>query len=388
MTAAHSLAVGCGFPAGDHHLRMANRRRIRPSFCAAAAPAALDRLEVMRVSARESFVKGISFSKCKDEDISLAKALLLAAAEDEAFVAFDRRRDVLSFYLERADSVSATAMSLEEPKAGFGFESCPDTIPLSGKTISEWIAELDSISKQVEAELESDSLSRDIIGSHLVKVFESRGFKRCPAEEADPKFSYLHSVLSSGCGSSILLGIIYIEVYKRLGITLGGYRIGNDLWIWPQTWDPEELFKVSSGGGSPPGRTLEIATNRDIIGIALSDLIKVHWKRASRMNRGLRLTSPLRPASGPLKVPLLRPQDLKLAVMASERLLVLQPHNWALRRDHGMLLFYSKRYREAVQELSICMAFAPAEEAEVLEHFVEKLHLMRIESSWKSFAVL
>ena len=37
-----------------------------------------------------------------------------------------------------------------------------------------------------------------------------------------------------------------------------------------------------------------------------------------------------------------------------------------------------------MQELSICMAFAPVEEAEVLEPFVEKLHLLRVESSWKS----
>lgn len=43
-----------------------------------------------------------------------------------------------------------------------------------------------------------------------------------------------------------------------------------------------------------------------------------------------------------------------------------------------------RRYGEAVQELSICMAFAPVEEAEVLEPFVEKLHLLRLESSWKS----
>lgn len=76
--------------------------------------------------------------------------------------------------------------------------------------------------------------------------------------------------------------------------------------------------------------------------------------------------------------------SFRLAIMASEKLLILQPHNWALRRDHGMMLYYSRDYGEAVQELSICMAFAPEEEAEVLEPFVEKLHLLRLESSWKS----
>lgn len=45
-----------------------------------------------------------------------------------------------------------------------------------------------------------------------------------------------------------------------------------------------------------------------------------------------------------------------------------------------------REYGEAVQELSICMAFAPEEEAEVLEPFVEKLHLLRLESSWKPLA--
>ncbi|XP_042032447.1 uncharacterized protein LOC121779188 [Salvia splendens] len=111
------------------------------------------------------------------------------------------------------------------------------------------------------------------------------------------------------------------------------------------------------------------------------------------MNHGLMLTSPLRSVhkseekfnqDGSPEMPLLRPQELRLAIMASERLLILQPHNWCLRRDYGMLLYYKREYEAVVQELSICMAFAPEEEAEVLEPFVEKLHLMRLETSWKS----
>lgn len=42
-----------------------------------------------------------------------------------------------------------------------------------------------------------------------------------------------------------------------------------------------------------------------------------------------------------------------------------------------------RRYTEAVQELSICVAFAPEEEAEILEPFVEKLHLLRLLASWE-----
>lgn len=357
------------------------------------------------VAAREKFTQEISF-RSKDKDISLAKTLLYISAEDEAFMAFNREMDAHSLQNERKD----TNVSSDGPD----WEHI-ETMPMAGKKIDEWLSELDGIAKEVEVEL----ISRDI-GCHLVEVleavnkvlFESKGFRRSPV--VDAKCSYLHSVLSSKYGSAILLSIIYIEICRRLNVTIVGSRVGEDFLIWPKTGNPEELFKVNSGHslfGIVNGRCVEdprsmasdltcnsligldIATNRDIIGIYLANLIRLHWKRASRTNHGLMLTSPLRPVHGDNEkwsktdgssMPLLRPQDLRLAIMASDKLLILQPHNWALRRDHGMMLYYSRDYAKAVQELSICMAFAPEEEAEVLEPFVEKLHLLQLESSWKS----
>ena len=63
--------------------------------------------------------------------------------------------------------------------------------------------------------------------------------------------------------------------------------------------------------------------------------------------------------------------------------------SWAtLSKLYGLttILSHVREYEAAVQELSICMAFAPEEEAGVLEQFVKKLHLLRLESSWKSLA--
>ncbi|XP_023746870.1 uncharacterized protein LOC111895016 isoform X1 [Lactuca sativa] len=352
------------------------------------------------IAARANFAQEISFQS-KDKDISLAKSLLHISAEDEAFIAFNREMDAHSLENERKGG--KVSLDLQDPNK-------TDSMVMEGKRMEEWLSELDAIAKEVEVEL----ISRDI-GCHLIEVleavnkvlFESRGFKRSLV--VDSKCSYLHHVLSSKCGSAILLSVIYIEVCRRLNLTIVGSRVGEDFLIWPQTGNPEELFKVKSGNtlfGIVNGRCVEnprskasdlnsnsllgldIATNRDIIGIYLANLIRLHWKRASRMNRGLMLTSPLRPVddekTDSSSKPLLRPQDLRLAIMASERLLILQPHNWALRRDHGMMLYFSRDYGEAVQELSICMAFAPEEEAEILEPFVEKLHLLRLESSWKS----
>ncbi|XP_038982842.1 uncharacterized protein LOC103712990 isoform X3 [Phoenix dactylifera] len=309
-------------------------------------------MQILKI-AREKFTQEISF-KSEDKDVSLARALLYIAAEDEAFMAFHRDMDMCSFVNERKD---AAVPFKAEPEV-----SNVEDISLAGKSVSGWLNELDTIAKEVETEL----VSRDI-GCHLEEVleavnavlFESRGFKRLPVF-LDSKFSYFHIVLSCGCGSAIVLSIIYIEICRRLGITIVGSCVGEDFLIWPQTGNPERL----------------------------------HWKRAPRANWGLMLTSPLRPVhpgndktnmAESTRNPLFRPQELRLAIMASERLLILQPHNWRLRRDHGMLLYFNRRYGEAVQELSICMAFAPVEEAEVLEPFVEKLHLLRLLSSWESW---
>ncbi|GFP79362.1 hypothetical protein PHJA_000079700 [Phtheirospermum japonicum] len=307
--------------------------------------------EVIEAS-RDQFTREISFQS-KDKDVSLAKALLYVAAEDEAYLAYNRELDARAIHNEKKD--------ISQLPDAHVWDSV-EAMPLAGKNINEWLAELDIIAKEVEAEL----VPREI-GCDLVEVveavnkilFESRGFKRLPVL-VDSKCSYLHSVLSSGRASAILLSVIYIEVCQRINLMIVGSRVGEEFLIWPQTGNPEELFKVTSGN------SLFGVVN----GKCVNDPWSVH-RSDEKFNENC----------GPI-MPLLRPQELRLAMMASERLLILQPPNWTLRRDLGMMLYYNREYEAAVQELSICMAFAPEDEAEVLEPFVEKLHLMRIETSW------
>ncbi|KZV45237.1 hypothetical protein F511_10014 [Dorcoceras hygrometricum] len=392
--------------------RMMNPSHSTLVSCSMAVPAVscnssrADFYKEILEAARDKFTREICFQS-KDKDISLAKALLYVAVEDEAFLAFNREVDTHSVHNERREMPSPSNVQ--------SWNSA-EAMPIAGKNMNEWLTELDAISREVEAELVSRDIGCDL-GEVLDAVnkvlFNLRGFKRSPVL-VDSKCLYLHTVLSSGYASAILLSVIYIEVCRRLNLTIVGSRVGEDFLIWPPTRNPEELFRTTSGHslfGIVNGKCVEdprskasdinsnsllgldIATNRDIIGISLANLIRLYWKRASKMNYGLMLTSPLRPfhkSEDKLNndrgsnVPLLRPQELRLAIMASERSLILQPHNWALRRDFGMMLYYNRQYEEAVQELSICMAFAPEEEAEILERFVEKLNLMQLETSWKS----
>lgn len=124
------------------------------------------------------------------------------AAEDEAFLAFNREMDARFFMRER-ETIQDKTDSEEELEPD---PSETDSEELDGKSITEWLSELDAISKQVEAEL----LSRGINSCNAVQVleavntvlFDMRGFKRTSTcFDEDPKDYYLHSVLTSRCGT-------------------------------------------------------------------------------------------------------------------------------------------------------------------------------------------
>ncbi|KAL0324108.1 UNVERIFIED_CONTAM: hypothetical protein Scaly_2377900 [Sesamum calycinum] len=189
--------------------------------------------EVLK-AARDKFTREISFQS-KDKDISLAKelnntakvdigvlkckhnayeflGLLYVAAEDEAFLAFNREIDASTLHNERRDTSSPCDAQVWDNV---------EAMPMAGKNIYEWLVELDTIAKEVEAEL----VSRDI-GCHLAEVleavnkvlFESRGFKRSPVL-VDSKCFYLHSVLGSGCASGMFSSQIrtqYLIVHIQL----------------------------------------------------------------------------------------------------------------------------------------------------------------------------
>ncbi|CAH2078556.1 unnamed protein product [Thlaspi arvense] len=367
--------------------------------------------------ARKMFAREIS-TQSKDSEISIAKVLLYIAAEDEAFLAFNRKMDAKSLVREKENVQDKSAPSKTDSEERESVQSdqsetdSEELLQLDGKSIPEWLSELDAISKEVEAELVSRRMSCDsdpvqVLEAVNAVLFDLRGFKRTSIA-LDPKDSYLHSVLNCRCGTAFLFSVIYIEVCQRLGVPIVGARVGEEFLIWPKTENPEELFKTTSGQslfGMVNGRCvddprsmasdltgkslldLDIATNRDIIGIALANLIRVHWRRASKPSPGLMLTSPLSQLNNIniSSFPVLRPQDLRLAIAAAERLLILEPHNLRLRRDLGMMLYYSRQYTDAIQELSIYIAFAfDEEEANVLKLFVAKLHLLRLISSLKS----
>ncbi|KAH9325594.1 hypothetical protein KI387_005772, partial [Taxus chinensis] len=237
-------------------------------------------------NARKKFCDEVYF-RVEDRNVSLAKAMLLIAVEDEAFISFNQDMDARSVLNERREIPSSSKFDYESGSL--------DAFLLDGKNITTWLSKLDVITRQVEVELIPKEIRchlAEVLEAMNFVLFDLRGFTRSSVLK-DPKQSYLHTVLSSASGSAIMLSIIYIEVCRRLGVTIVGAGVGEDFLIWPQTDNTEELFKLSEGeswfarvngncvkhpgsmasdlnSGSFP--SVELGSNRDIIAIALANL--------------------------------------------------------------------------------------------------------------------
>ncbi|KAF3507716.1 hypothetical protein F2Q69_00009111 [Brassica cretica] len=157
---------------------------------------------------RQMFAREIS-SQSNDSDISIAKVLLYIAAEDEAFLAFNREMDARFFMRER-ETIQDKTDSEEELETDPSETDSEEEqlLQLDGKSITEWLSALDAISKQVEAELASRGInscnSVQVLEAVNTVLFDTRGFKRTSTcFDEDPKDSYLHSVLNSRCGTGM-----------------------------------------------------------------------------------------------------------------------------------------------------------------------------------------
>lgn len=122
--------------------------------------------------------------------------MLYVAAEDEAYLALNREMDARSIHNERKDTSS--------PPDAQGWDSV-ESMPMAGKDINGWLAELDTIANEVKAELVPREIGCDmgeVLDAVNKVLFEYRGLKRSPVL-VDSKCSYLHSALSSGGASGI-----------------------------------------------------------------------------------------------------------------------------------------------------------------------------------------
>jgi len=88
--------------------------------------------------------------------------------------------------------------------------------------ISAYLQRLDDLSRDVRARLSPEALSENIIAAMNHILFQEEGFAGNAEHYYDRRNSFLNDVLDRKLGIPITLSIVYMEVGRRLGLSLEG----------------------------------------------------------------------------------------------------------------------------------------------------------------------
>ncbi len=168
----------------------------------------------------------------------------------------------------------------------------------------------------------------DIITALNATLFDQLGFRGNRESYYDPRNSYLNEVIDRRTGIPITLTVVYIEVAKRIGFPIKGVGLpfhfiakheaeGGDVFIDPfnaggllGSAGCDELITQMSGGRLElRPEHLEAVTNKQILTRMLSNLLGVHSA-----------------------------SDLRRALAAIDRILLINPDSAPHIRDCGLLL--------------------------------------------------
>jgi regulator of sirC expression with transglutaminase-like and TPR domain len=179
--------------------------------------------------------------------------------------------------------------------------------------IAAYLARLDQLAASLKRRLRPDISPADTILALNRFLFEEQGFTGNAADYYDPRNSFLNEVLDRKCGIPITLAVVYVEIGRRIGLTVQGVSFPGHFLVKcllrngtvildPFTRgaslsfdDLKERIK-SLHGGAEPARSvvasmLDGASNKEILLRMLRNLKSIYthhkdWMRAlSTMDR-------------------------------------------------------------------------------------------------------
>lgn len=218
---------------------------------------------------------------------------------------------------------------------------------------------LDAIAEQIhlpDGASQIESVAR--INQHL---FARMGFRGDDADYDNPRNSFLDRVLDRRKGLPILLGVIYIELARRLGVPVDGIGFPGHFLVSPRplSGDDGDRFYVDPFHGG------EVLSRARLI----ARLEKMGARRTAPFLGPVSARQLLIRIHNNLKRSYLRRDNLRGALRTVDRLLLLSPDSAAERRDRGLLLARLGEAREAAEVLQRYLAENPeADDRRVVAH--------------------
>jgi regulator of sirC expression with transglutaminase-like and TPR domain len=231
--------------------------------------------------------------------------------------------------------------------------------------VEHYLDRIDAWSEAIRGRVEGSRDVERIVEEINRFLYEQEGFHGEGEDLYDPRYTFLNEVLDRHAGLPIALSILYIEISRRIGITVSGVALPGRF-----------LVKVSGAWGEilidpfDSGRILSTVECQRIMDEVFGGAVKLrehHLRAASKREILEKLLAHL-------KSIYMAQHDIGGAAGAIDRLLMLDMRDPYELRDRGILAMQMHSYREAIDFLERYLEIAPfAEDRALVREQIEYL---------------
>jgi regulator of sirC expression with transglutaminase-like and TPR domain len=231
--------------------------------------------------------------------------------------------------------------------------------------IDDCLSQLDALGQAVELRIGDEKNPYRIIAALNTVLFKELGFQGNRSEYYDPKNSFLNDVITRKKGIPISLSVIYMEVARRVGLSLAGVGFPGHFLVKYEDDAVEILIDVFNGG--------EIRAREDLERM-LQQLYRGQVSYQAGFVATLSKRDILRRMLNNLKwIYLERGEPLK-SLSVLDQLVILDPRAASEIRDRGLLYITLERYAQALEDLESYLRLAPAaNDVEMVKAHIESV---------------
>ena len=216
--------------------------------------------------------------------------------------------------------------------------------------IEDCLSQLDALGQAVELRIGEERNPYRVIAALNTVLFKEHGFQGNRAEYYDPKNSFLNDVITRKKGIPISLSVIYMEVARRVGLSLGGVGFPGHFLVKYHDAEIEILIDVFNEG--------EIRAREDLDQM-LQQLYRGQVSYQPGFVTPLSKRDILRRMLNNLKWIYLEKGDPLKTLSVLDQLVILDPGSASEIRDRGLLYITLECYAQALEDLESYLRLAP-----------------------------
>ena len=216
--------------------------------------------------------------------------------------------------------------------------------------LEPYLRRLDVLAERVNDRLSNETAPPVVLGELTRVLFSEEGLRGNEAAYYDPRNSFLNDVLDRKLGIPISLGVVVLEVGRRLGLPLEGLGFPGHFLVRYRGEAVSLLIDPFDGG-----RIRFEDQAQELLDRVYGGIVRIKPEFMRPIGRRDILERMLRNLKGIY----LNAKEDHRALGIIDLLLALKPEARQEVRDRGIMLARIGRYDEAIEQLELYLDFAP-----------------------------